>query len=103
MANYFDYSSKFGVYEPKDGVSYYINGLSYTPDFYPYKNYYKKYIIKPEHQYRPDKIAFYLFGDEFGDWILDRINSFTHGIEEYYAGREILYLERDALKKIGAI
>lgn len=101
MVNYFDYASQYTVYD--DNVQSYINilGMSYTPDFYPYKNYYLKYIIKPEEQYRPDKIAFNLLGNQSLSWVFDCINFFKNGIEEYYAGREINYLERDVLKKLG--
>jgi hypothetical protein len=77
--------------------------LAYTPDFYAYKNYFKKHIILSEEHYRPDKIMYNLVGAQYLDWVLDAINHFTHGIEEYYMNREINYLERDALHMIGVI
>jgi len=102
-ANYMDYASTYSVYD--ETLQSYIDvfSLSYPPDFYPYKNYYKKYIIKPEEQYRPDKIAFNLLGDAKLAWVLDCINFFTHGIQEYYSRREIDYVDREVLRVMGII
>lgn len=103
MANFFNYASQFDVFDDASQTWDRVFGPSYTPDFYAYKNYFKKHIILSEEQYRPDKIMYNLVGDQSLDWVLDCINHFTNGIEEYYAGREINYLERDALRKIGVI
>lgn len=103
MVNYFDYAAKFHVFDDAEEKFIDVFGIAYTPDFYAYKNYFKKHIIKSEEQYRPDKIMFSLVGDQSLDWVLDCINHFTNGISEYYPGREIDYLDRDALRAVGVI
>ena len=41
-------------------------------------------------EFRPDKIAAYLYGDDTISWVLDLTNNFTDGIKEYYLYRQIL-------------
>jgi len=99
MQNFDSFASSYLILT--DTESYYCRGLAYPTDLYPYKNMYKNYIIKPEEQYRPDKIAYNLWGNQYSSWILDLINNFTHGIQEYYMGRQIQYLESTVLNKLG--
>ena len=103
MSKFFDYSSTASVYDEEDKKYIQINGISYPIDFSAHKLSYKKYIIRPEEQYRPDKIAFNLLGDQSLDWVLDEINFFHHGISEYVAGLEINYLAREYLRLIGIV
>lgn len=97
-----DYSQTFNEIEYKNLVLS-ISGLSYFPDFYSYKNYFLEHIIKPEEAYRPDKIAYNLWGNQRASWILDAINNFTHGIKEYEKNKSIYYLSKDILVNLGIL
>lgn len=101
MKTFSQYSNIFDNVE-YNGVSVQACGISYYPDFYIYKNYYLKFIIEPKYQFRPDKIAYVLWNNQFFSWVLDAINNFTH-LSEYYIGREIYYLDSGFLTSIGII
>ena len=103
MSSFYSYSQLSDVFDEEDKKYIQINGISYPLDFSIHKASYKKYVIKPEEQYRPDKLAFNLWGNQKLDWILDEINFFSHGIKEYTAGTEINYLEKEYLRLIGVL
>ncbi len=99
---YEDYSQVHNVVDDISGLIYALSGISQYPDFYPYKNYFKSYIITSDKKFRPDKIAFELFGAPELSWVLDCVNTFYHD-EEYYIGRKIQYVDRDVLTSMGIL
>ena len=80
-----------------DGIQY--AGPSYHPDF-PISGY-KEHIIKPDEEYRADKIAYRLLGSDNLSWVLDVANNFTHGFKEYKEGVTIRYPIQEAIKAMG--
>lgn len=76
-------------------------GISYVPDMR--ADNYKKHIVKEDEVYRPDKIALKLYNSQDASWILDIINGFEHGIEEYTIGAEIKYLSKIKLEDAGIL
>ncbi len=101
MRTFFQYSKIYDnvVYDDKAVKTV---GISYYPDFYQYKNYYKTLVIVPKFQFRPDKIAYSLWNNQYLTWVLDAINNFHH-VSEYYIGRSIYYLEDDFLTNLGIL
>lgn len=95
-----DYSTIYNVV--LDDVMRVAPGLSYYDDFYAFKNYYKIHVVLPEEQFRPDKIAYNLWDNQYISWVLDTINNITD-LSEYYVGREINYLEEDFLRTLGIL
>ena len=61
----------------------------------------KYHTIKPEQQYRPDKISDELYGSPDFTWILDEVNFFKHPFKEYLNGRKIQYLSIEYLESRG--
>lgn len=103
MQNFDSYSKTYSVYIPYYNKTMTISGISYIPDFYQYKENYKTHIIENNEQYRPDRIAYNLWNNQRLTWVLNQINYFTHGIEEYVAGRSINYLDAEILQDIGIL
>lgn len=93
-----DFSEK--IYDLNDNI--YYNGISKYPDTSIYKNYYKKFIITPDVSYRPDKIAWKLWGQEDLGWILKIINNFET-IKDFKVKIEINYLEYNMLESLGLV
>ena len=101
--NTFDsYATQYDVLDSENKI-YSVNSIAYYPDFYEYRNYYKQHIILPDETYRPDKIAFRLWGNQYLSWVLDVINNFSHGIQEYTIGRSITYIDTTILNSIGIV
>jgi len=50
----------------------------------------KKVIIPIGMQYRPDLVAQYFLGDQASYWVIDYLNNFLNGIEDYTEGRSII-------------
>lgn len=98
MLNYFDNMEI--LYDEKN-IPY--TGIFNDIDFRKYKTYFKTYRIKPEEQYRPDKIAWKLLKSQDLSWILDSINNFETGIKEYTQDRIIYYLDIQFLNNLGII
>ncbi len=92
--SFYNYVKAYNVNNTKIGT------ISYYPDPIKYKSYYKKYKISAAEVYRPDKIAYNLFDDQKLWWVLDIINNFTN-LDDYYIGREIYYLDKSYLDKLG--
>ncbi len=77
------------------------SGISYNiPDFSKYENEYISYIIRPETEYRSDKIAFEIWGNDQLSWVLDEINNVTHP-SFYTVNKEIYYLPLIILFNLG--
>lgn len=102
MKKFDSYKYVYNVLDSNDKVQQ-ISGISYYPDFSRYKNYYKMHTILPEEEYRPDKIAFNLWGDQKASWVLSAINKFYSGIREYEAGITIFYVEKSVLSALGVL
>ncbi len=102
MTNYDDFSEVLSVTDDNDNLTYELSGVANVPDFSIYKNYYKTYIITPEYQYRPDKLAYMLLGSDLLMWVLDEINFIQHD-KEYKIGKEINYLDKEQLKTLGIL
>lgn len=81
----------------------YKNIVKEILNFKVYEKYFKIYIIKPQDQYRPDKICLKLFNNQDASWILDEINNFSGNVDEYYLGREIFYLPQAQLTSLGLL
>ena len=92
--SYFDFSKIIS-----DDINY--SGVAETPDFSIYEENFLIHTIDATEQYRPDKIAWMLWGDENLSWVLDEINEFVDPLTEYYAGRKIKYLQKSYLEKLG--
>jgi len=97
------YSETHEVFIKNYNQTMQLSGIAYIPNFYLYNNYFKKHIIENYEEYRPDKIAYNLWGNQLLSWVLNEINHFTHGIQEYTKGREINYLDTEILRDIGII
>lgn len=54
-------------------------------------------------EYRPDKIALRIYGDETLDWVIDEANSFDHGVKEYARGVKLRFPAKAELRKMGII
>ncbi len=59
--------------------------------------------VLPNEEYRPDKIALRIYGDEKLDWVIDEANSFNHGVEEYKRGTKLRLPLKRELRKFGVI
>ena len=61
--------------------------------------------IDETEQYRPDKIAYRLYGDPMLSWIIDYANEFTgkDKIKGYVAGKVIDYPRLETLRTIGLL
>lgn len=97
------YSKQYDVLIPFYNQTMRISGLAYPPDFYKYSSYYQKHIVENHEEFRPDKIAYNIWGNQLLSWVLNQINYFTHGIQEYTAGREINYLDAEMLRDLGIL
>lgn len=97
MNNLFDYGNILSYAENEKNFSHL--SLCYTPQL-PLKTSMLKTTILEKENYRPDKVAYRLFGDPNLSWILDEINSF-YSFSDYYLGREIYYLTQQGLLSIG--
>jgi len=95
---YFEYSETF-----RDIDNKFFSGMSYTPNLLAYSNFFQEHIITPEQEYRPDKIAYYLWGLQDLSWVLDIVNDFTNGISEYTRDTTIKYLQTKKLVELGII
>jgi len=82
-----------------DGKEY--SSPSYFPDF-PISGY-GYHIISPEEQYRADKIAYAIYGDDRLSWVLDVANNFYNGFSEYTSGREIKFPLVEGLIQMGIL
>lgn len=51
-------------------------------------------------EYRPDKIAAYLYNNERMGWVIDLANGFTNGVKEYTLYRNILVPTQDAIDSL---
>jgi hypothetical protein len=102
MKKFDDFTQVYNTFDANN-ISQQISGISYYPDFSIYKNYYKMHVILPEEEYRPDKIAFNLWGDQTMSWVLSAINNFYSGIREYKNGVTIFYVEKDVLRALGIL
>lgn len=103
MRNFDDYSKVYNLYYERYNMILQTSGIAYIPDFSLYKEYFKSYTIPTYQAYRPDKIVFELWGNQFLVWILNAINNFDDGIKEYTSNRVIYYLEKNVLQNIGVI
>jgi len=59
--------------------------------------------ILPIEEFRPDKIAYRVFGNQNLHWILDVLNDFPNGITEYTRGKTIKYVSLAQLQNLGII
>jgi len=83
----------------------YFAGISYFPTVTEIVDddiIYTTEILSSEN-YRPDKIADRLWGIPDLSWVLDVLNDFQEGIQEYKRGVTIKYVSFDRLKKAGII
>ena len=82
-----------------DGKEY--SGITFSiPNFSVYQNEYKTYLITARTEYRPDKIAWDLYGDDSLSWVIDEINGAGHA-SFYTKGKEIFYLPPAILLQLG--
>lgn len=96
--NYFD---NLETFTDDENISF--SGINFNiVNLHLYKNFYSSYIINEKEQYRPDIIAFNLYGDDNLSWIIDEINSVTHP-SFYEYGKKIKYLSYGFLMDMGLI
>lgn len=57
--------------------------------------------ISHSEMYRADRVADRLWGDPELAWVLDILNGFETGINEYELNREIMYVSYDSLRRLG--
>lgn len=85
------------VIDPDDGIKY--SGIAYLPqmpeDGYPVSK------IRPDEQYRPDKVSYRLYGRTDLCWLIEELNRWSGGIQEYTLGREFGYISPKDLKVFG--
>lgn len=98
MISYFNYGDTFDNVENNFTIRT-VRSICYPPKMPLKTSMLKTKILNVEH-YRPDKIAYRLFGDPLLSWILDEINNF-YLISDYSAGKEIYYLNELGLLSIG--
>ena len=98
MKKFNNYSSLF-----VDENNRVFSGIAYVPDFSLYGSMFKSHTITATEEYRPDKIAFALWGNADVSWVLDEINEFTNGISSYTHNTVIKYLEKQELIKMGLL
>ena len=92
--NLFDYS-----YNVSNKINF--SGICYqTPNFFKYKNLFETYIINSREEFRPDIIAYELYGDDRLSWVLDEVNHF-YTLSSYTQGRRIYYLPIEILIGLG--
>jgi hypothetical protein len=92
--NLFDYSYTINETTPFSSICY------KTPDFNKYKNFFVTYIISSREEFRPDVIAYELYGDDSLSWVLDEINHVYHP-SFYKRNKEIFFLPVDYLIDLG--
>lgn len=80
------------------GISYFPTVLEIIGDGIVYTT-----QILGEENYRPDKIADRLWGIPDLNWVLDILNDFQNGIQEYTRNTTIQYVSLEQLRKIGFI
>lgn len=100
MNFYHDYSSVITFIDDTTKKEKTMSSVSYPPDFPLVKSLLKTTVDSSE-IFRPDKIAYRLYGNPLMSWVIDEVNSFYNGFSEYYINREIYYPSTDALEIMG--
>jgi len=84
-----------------DNIKY--SGICFgVPDFTKYLSQCKTLIITSRLEYRPDKIAWDLYGDDNLGWVIDEING-AMSPEFYILGKEVKYLLPSILSTLGVL
>ena len=97
MIDYFDYTKIF--IDDNDEQEY--SGVCFDMiDFSAYEEYYIKYIVDHQETYRPDLIAFNLWGNIDLAWVLNEINN-APTLKYYTYEKEIYYLAEEILVSLG--
>jgi hypothetical protein len=98
-------SSKF--FENASTITDDVDGITYRSIAYPLIAYLetdlKTYVIPMDQRYRPDKIADQIWSRPDLMWVLDYLNNFYHGFEEYDVNVEIKYLDKTFLQNSGIL
>jgi hypothetical protein len=97
MINFFDYGSIVDDLNNKYKLVSY-RSICYTPKM-PLERFLLKTKILQTERYRPDMISYRLFNDPRLSWVLDELNN-LYNFSDYYAGREIKYLDTNGLRFI---
>jgi len=96
--NYFQYNS---VLYDEDNKAF--SGINFfVPDFTLYESKYIFYKVNIKTQYRPDIIAYEVYGNEDLSWVIDEINNATHP-SFYTKDKKIYILPSNYLIGLGII
>lgn len=94
--NYFNFNDTFIDEDTNQEYS----GICFdVTDFSEYEDYYNKYVVDHPEVYRPDIIAYNLWGDINLAWVLNEINHI--GIKDYTYEKELNYVSEEILISLG--
>lgn len=93
------YFNNVTILVDEDGKDY--AGIAFNvPDFAKYQDKYKQYTVTARTAYRPDKIAWDVYGDDSMSWIIDEINGASHD-SFYEQGKVIFFLPASFVNQLG--
>lgn len=94
--DYFDFNETF--IDDDDNQEY--SGICFdVTDFSDYEDYFKAYVVDHTEVYRPDIIAYNLWGNINLAWVLNEINHME--IKDYTYEAEISYVSEEILISLG--